>query len=319
MGWGWDDFTDAVDDAVDSVTDVIDEGAEAISEGASDVVDSIGAALNNIFDAMGLDWLGWIINSVFIFIGGIIKGIISIVAGAITGTIKIFGGIISLNGGLILDGFEDIGASIWGAVTIIVGDFIQLVQAIFGVTPRQLNEYEKEILKRVFTGSLSVYVMRILEGNAGLFSLNPRPFTLGNVIYFKDHKTSSEPGLFVHESVHAWQYQHLGVKYSANAVWAQWTSDAYNWIHFYVDENITDWEYLNKESQAEAFKDIYDWGEMICKQVTTMGNGVFFDAEKNKCANRLFLQNFDFTKFANEAVDYVQNKTSFRWVSQNVD
>lgn len=317
----WDDFKDTVSDVVDAITDPIDEAGEAVSEALSDIFDGVSSGLENIFTEMGLGWLGRVLNGALVLVGISIKATVGIIAGALTGTIKIIGGIISLDKDIILDGLEDILAPIAGAIIMMALQTVALVQTILYLQKdRPLNKEERALIRRVFHHSLATYCIRIVEGTAGIFGLiSSRPFVMGNTIYMKNKKPMDEPEVFVHECIHVWQYQHLGVKYISNAAFAQAAGEAYNWLKFYIDDGITHWREFNKESQGEFFEDLYVEGEKICGVTPMAGNGVFFDELELKCTHRFVHNTYDFTDFAEVAVAYIREEKSYRWISQNVN
>src|SRR5205814_3844422 len=103
-----------------------------------------------------------------------------------------------------------------------LGTFVALVQKVLFLQrpARALTEAEREMLRRVFRRSVSLYNVRLVEGRAGLFGFNVRPFTLGNTIYLK-YYLSSLPGLLIHECVHVCQYQNIAPRYLIEALGAQ--------------------------------------------------------------------------------------------------
>lgn len=129
---------------------------------------------------------------------------------------------------------------------------------------------------------------------AGFFSASgwsgkgkPRSLTMGNTIYLnryydaqQKHDVNSpdatatgaptppqtawdptlgvvgQPWNLVHECVHVWQYQHLGVRYTADSVYGQVAfGDVYNWIND-VDEGKR-WKSFQREAQAQIVEDTY--------------------------------------------------------------
>jgi len=316
MGW--------FSDAVNTVADAVEDAANAVGEFVSDAVETAGNAVEDGLDWLGgdipilgdvLGWVGGVISGVFDLVGAIIKGVIGIIGGVIGGVIRIIGGIVSLNGGLILEGLGDISSSIFGAIILIGGKLISLVQHIIFVQAkeRKLTEDEIKLLKRVFRKSIAYYNVRLIEGRAGLYSLNSRPFTLGNTIYLKDRDVSSEPELLVHECTHVWQYQNLGARYSSDAIYAQWfVDDEYSW-EVEIGRGNERWVDFNKEAQASFLEDIYTHGELLSGGVVTAtGNGVFYDADGKKTEGRFIFNSVDHTQRANAGVIAVRDDRSQR-------
>ena len=288
MGW----FSDAVNAVADAVSDAVEE----VSDAVSDAVETVGNAIEDGLDWVAdqadklpsvggflggvVRWLGRSISAAFDLVGAIIKGVSSFVAGLISGLIRIVGGIFSLDWSLIREGLIDIGSGFLGGLIIIGGKLISFVQTVsYFLQPnkRELTAEEKRLLKRVFRDSLTLYNIRLVEGFAGLFSLNSRPFTLGDVIYLKNRDLSAEPELLVHECVHVWQYRNVGARYTSDALGAQWFGNEYNWQKK-IQEGRTDWVDFNLESQGKFLEDLYTDGELIEGHSILRGNGVFYDA-----------------------------------------
>lgn len=322
---------DVVEDVADVVTDVVEEIVDAVT----DAVESVGNALE---DAIGwvadqakkipgvggflgevFDWLGRSISSAFDFIAGVIKGVAAIATGIISGVIKIVGGILTLNWPLIKAGLIDIGAGILGGVVMILARFVDLVQTVsYFLQPneRALTSTEQAMLKRIFENSLALYNIKIVEGFAGLFSINSRPFVIGDTIYLKNNNVVTHPELLVHECIHVWQYQHFGASYVGNALGAQWfVDDYYNWRKE-IDRGHVDWVDFNKESQGQFHQHLYPFGELLVDVHGTVtpevGDGVFYDAESRKLPNRFEYDDDDHTNRANDSVKAIRSRISYR-------
>lgn len=316
MGW--------FSDVVDAVGDAIEDAANAVGEAVSDAVETVGNAIEDALDWLGgdvpiwsdiLGWLGGVISGVFDFVGAVIKGVLGFIGGLLGGLVKVVGGILSLNGGLILEGLGDIFSSLAGALILIVGKFISLVQTIlpFQAKERRLSKEEVALLQRVFCKSIAYYNVRLIEGRAGLFGLNARPFTLGNTIYLKSRNVSTDPGLLVHEVTHVWQYQNHGARYASDAIYAQWFVDnEYSWEAEVNRGNLL-WLDFNREAQASFIEDIFNDGELLTGgTVTATGNGAFFDADDSATTGRFMVGAVDHTARANNAADIICNDGSQR-------
>src|SRR6185503_3811893 len=122
----------------------------------------------------------------------------------------------------ILGGLGDIAAGIVGAVIAVGGKAVALIQVMFTIGwPRPLDATELEIIKRVFDGAIATYNVRVVDGFGGLYSLNNRPFVLGNMIYMKNDNATNNPDVVAHECTHIWQNQHVGSSYTAEALASQ--------------------------------------------------------------------------------------------------
>lgn len=158
-------------------------------------------------------------------------------------------GILSFNGALSVYSFEKMITSIFGSIIVLLGSIVSCIQILIGIQrpSRALNDSELVLLQKIFAQSVPYQCVRIIEGNAGLFSINDRPFVLGNKVFLKKERGFA---LLVHEMVHIWQYFQLGPQYSINALFAQYLlKDAYCW----EDETqygFQHWQYFNLEAQA---------------------------------------------------------------------
>ena len=325
MGW-LSDIGNAIGSAAYAVAGAVESTVNAVVEVVSDVVETVGNAIEDGLNAVAdvveniplvggflggvFRWAGSVVSGVFDVIGAAVKAIGSIVGGVLAGIIRVVGGILSLDLGLIGEGLLDIVSGIAGAVLILGGKIISVVQRTLLVEAqeRALTKEEQEILRRVFRSSLALYNIRIVDGRAGLFGLNSRAFTLGNTIYLKGAYSHA---LLVHECTHAWQYQHLGSRYSSDAVGAQWfVEDEYSWEKEIARGN-TEWVDFNKESQAAFVEDVFLAGNLNTGGVTTTGNGVFFDADGVTSIGEFTFSSVDRTALANRAVEEIR-RISFR-------
>ncbi len=311
MGW-FSDAVDAVSDAADAVGDFVEDVVEEVGEAIGDAVEAVGDAiddgLNWVGDQIGgfvgdvIGWVGGIINAAFNFVGSVIKAVFGIVGNIIGGIIKIIGGLITLNGGLILEGLGDIFSSIIGGVILVLGKAVAFVQVIFTLgRERKLTEKEIIQLKRAFKDSLNYYIIRVSTGHAGIFQIGNNRFALGNVIYFK--KQSVEIEWLVHETVHVWQYQNGGARYITDNIYAQMTESNFNDPDVYVteiNEGKNDWENFHPEAQAELIEGIWIEGELHNSDVKT-GNGYFFDADNKSTFGKFAHNSTDYTDIANRA------------------
>lgn len=150
---------------------------------------------------------------------------------------------------------RDLPAATAGALIVVLGKVVALGQA--AVRPRRCRpptDEERALLTAVFRGSVDLRAVRIVPGPAGVFGASRRPFTLGSTIYLKD---DTRPATLVHEGAHVWQYQHLGSRYTADALWAQYRvrPSAYRWEHE-LDRGRRAWREFNREAQAQFLEDI---------------------------------------------------------------
>jgi hypothetical protein len=318
--------------AVKKVKKAVKAVVNAVEEVVSDVVEGIGNAIEDGLGWLGdrvpwvggaFKWLGAVVSSVTDFVAAVVKGVVAIVAGVVGGLVTmlvgVFVGIFTGDWSVLGDGFRQLVSGIVGGGLLILGKLVAVVQSVFHLQAfeRTLTDIETEMVRRVFAESIALYNVRLIEGWAGLYSLNSRPFTLGNTIYLKSVDTSSEPEILIHECVHVWQYQNNGASYIGGALGAQaFIPDEYNWERDIARGNLN-WVDFNKEAQGKFLEDLWTDGSLIEATVTRERDGVFFFADgKGKIGHFDFeihspIAN-DYTKEANDAVKEVRGAKSVR-------
>ncbi|MBI5244832.1 MAG: hypothetical protein HY922_14275 [Elusimicrobia bacterium] len=137
--------------------------------------------------------------------------------------------------------------------------------------PRPLTEKRK--MKEIFGDSLNMDKLSIQRNSFTAFGLLP-PHVVGNTIYMPAESdgdqlltpdgrlTKEGMDTLIHESGHAWQYQHAGDNYIHEALWADTkalfrdgkTEKAYDWQK---DVGKVEFENLNPEQQAQLIRDYY--------------------------------------------------------------
>ena len=312
--------TNAVADVVVTVVNVLARFLDAVIETAGNILatllESAGKFLNKVpgisrFLYGFFHWLATIVSAIFDGFAISISATLNFIANGIAGSIRILGGLITAIGtkdiSLLRRGLADIASGIAGAVIAIAAKLLALVQSMLFMQmgERPLNTDEKAILKRVYRNSVSLNNIRVIEGFAGLFNVNDRPFTLGNKIYMKKHNSATNPALFVHECCHVWQYHHEGTRYISDALWAQHTfKDAYDW-EAEIKRGITRWQDFNKESQAEFIMDLFNLGRRI---PSTNIRGEFFDDDPIEANVEFKHRGIDHTDLAAQSVKHIRSK-----------
>jgi hypothetical protein len=173
--------------------------------------------------------------------GGVVAAVGSLLAAVVTG----IGGLATRN----------VPAAVGGGLLVAAGKFVELLQAVFlGIRGRALTEEEQVMLSVVFENGLDLRAIRVVPGFAGIFGANKRPFTLGGVVYLK---RDDDPATLVHECVHVWQYQHVGGRYTVEALWAQAKvkPSAYRWTDE-LGRGREHWRDFNREAQAQLIQDM---------------------------------------------------------------
>jgi hypothetical protein len=340
----WDDFTDAVSDAGDAIADAADTAAQVVEDTVNAVADAAGDAVetagNAVADALGaiahfiessplgevpvlgwltvkaLRWLADVISSATDYVASVIKGTLGAVAGVIGGLIRVvvggIGGLLAGDGRVFVKGVGDIAAAIGGWVVVSVGKFVGLVQSSLFLqdTKRPLTREELEDLRRVFRGSVALYNVRVVPGSAGLFSVNSRPFTLGNTIYMKGVDPTAQRKVLVHECTHVWQFQHQGSRYVIDALGAQSSDNGYHWQEELAD-GATRWQDFNAEAEGKFIEDVYAGGSLA--GVPPTGKGEFYDDDPVGPNARFVVDELDFTALARDSIAYVRSASSWRF------
>ncbi|MDH5302132.1 MAG: hypothetical protein OEW58_12295 [Gammaproteobacteria bacterium] len=311
-------------DAANAMGDSVEQGINAVAEVVSDIFETLGNVVEDKADSwfarvsvVGpvLNWLAGLVSDSCDVIAAVVKGALGIVGGAISGVIKNIGGIVGIDRALILRGWIDVVSSIAGAFIIIGGKLLALLQSatLFENRERKLTDDEIKLLRRVFHSSLAYYSIRLVQGKAGLFGLNPRPFALGNTIYLKNRDVSHEPALLVHECTHVWQYQHCGARYASDAIGAQWfIEDAYNWEKE-VLRGKEHWTQFNREAQAQFLEQLFIKGQRFTGQkLLASGKGAFYDADGVASTGRFIVAGVDHTARAIDALAEIRDEASQR-------
>lgn len=319
------DLGGAITSAADSVANAVEVAVETIAEVASTIIEEIGNALADASYAVGdllggipliggflkgvFHWFGSVASAVFHFASAAVKASLDGTANVIAGLIRVVGGAV---GGLLAwdttmvgKGFGDIAAGVVGSVLAIGATSLASVQAGLGMQmgERGLNQTELDLLTRVYRNSVNLYLVRIVDGFAGLLSTNSRPFTIGNTIYMKDEPASTYSTTLVHECCHVWQNQHIGTRYIGDALWGQATlpGQGYSWSEE-IDRGHFRWRDFNKEAQASFLEDIFRQGTRV---PTTNILGEFYDDDPVG-RNVLFMDTND-TGLARDSVAFVRS------------
>lgn len=128
---------------------------------------------------------------------------------------------------------------------------------------RPLLDTEEALLRKVFGAGLKYPPVRLTRMSTIVAAINgSRAFTLRNTLHLpaRNYNAMAQyPSLLVHEMVHVWQYQHDGLSYAPNALWAQVAGDGYDFAK--ALRQGKPWRKMNPEQQAqmiqEAFRAVY--------------------------------------------------------------
>lgn len=327
----WKTFSKAAGHAVNNIADLVEDVVETIGDTVTDLVETVGNGVEDGLNAAGRPsarvpgvgkflrglaaWIGGVVARFADLAGAVIKAAFGIVAGVLGGVLKLVFSLPLLNGEVATRGLIDVGSNIAGGVIYVAGSLLSLVQRIFFLqrNERPLTKSERDLLRRVFGGSLALYNIRLIEGRSGAFGINNRPFTLGNTIYMKSTSPSTDPQTLVHECVHVWQYQNVGARYTMDALGSQAAlPDAYDW-QAEIAKGHTHWTDFNKEAQAEFIEDSWANGSLTSSGTTTAGHGAFYDLKGGTTDTAAFLYNgTDRTGLATAATESLRGKVNAR-------
>ncbi|HJL43446.1 MAG TPA: hypothetical protein RMG48_19220 [Myxococcales bacterium LLY-WYZ-16_1] len=260
---------DAIGSLADGVIGGVSRGVSRVLSGGIDFVENVVEAPTYLLgDEVGGAIRNHVTDRVFTAADRLTNGAWQTVTGMAQNLVE--GGVTALNGvGKILtgrfgEGLRDLGM---GALKTFVqtpvdgllmgaGSAISAVQIATGLEPvgRELTDAEIDRMREVFGDSIDYDQVRVVEGDAGLFSVNDRAFVHGNTIYMKG---SRDPDLLLHEMAHVWQFQNGGTDYMSEALWSQEFSMAYDW-----EPSVpgTPWHRLEPEQQAQFLEDAARYG-----------------------------------------------------------
>lgn len=291
-----------VNKLADTVADLIESAGHLIGDGLTWLGTKIPYA------GVVLRWLGAVLISLFDVFAAIAKGAGAVGGGFLSGLIRLFGGIFTADGKGILYGLGDMASGIVGAVIAVGGKVLALIQAMIAIGwPRPLTDDEKAVIHRVFDESLATYNVRIVDGFAGLFSINPRPFVLGNMIYMKNYTVASDPAALAHECTHVWQNQHVGACYTAEALASQFWGVGYDWEK--EADETPEWVDFGREAQGQTVETMYNSGGSISG---TTGNGAIFSEPDPALRTFTTPSGKNRAVLANDAISTIRSYTPWR-------
>lgn len=319
-------ITNAVDTAASAVQNVVNGAGNAVADvfetmgnGIQDGCNALGGALSGIPGVgSGLNkffrWTGSVASASLDLVGAVVGASFGVFAGLLAGGMRIvgggIGGLLSGNGRVALKGLGDVFSPLAGRIILVAGRAVSWGQTVLGVErERALKSDERAALERVFRKSVALYNVRVVEGKAGVFSVNSDPFTLGNKIYMKDTSPGAWLKTLVHECTHVWQYEHLGARYTSDALWAQNTPNKYNW-RAEMDDGKTHWVDFNREAEAEFVEDVFRLGRTAGSPAT--GTGEFYEDDPVGPKVEFLWGQVDLTRFAGDTTAYVRGKRSWR-------
>lgn len=133
-----------------------------------------------------------------------------------------------------------------------------------GGDKRALNDAEVRLLRGVFGDGLDYQPVRLVRMAPFIASINgSRAFVLGNTLNvpspdYDAMQRGEKAWLLVHECVHVWQYQHHGLGYVAESLWAQGFGEGYDYVK--ALRAGKPWKKMNPEQQAQLIQDAFHGG-----------------------------------------------------------
>jgi hypothetical protein len=319
--------------------------ANAIAEAVSDVVETAGTFGRDLLDRAGqglggvpaagpalratVHWLATVVSAAGDLVATTIKAVVELAAAVVVAAVRLVAGALrSVTGRAddrprpgrrtFVQGVGEVASSLAGPVLVVAGKALALVQAVLlgQRGERPLTADERSLLRDVFRGSVALYNVRVVDGPAGLFGLNDRPFTLGNTIYMK-HFLRDRPGhgpddytaTLVHECGHVWQNQNVGTRYAVQALWAQYRiEDRYEWTKE-LARGRARWADFNREAQAQLLMHVWRLGG----RGTDTGRGAFYAEDPLGDDLRFTRDGDDHTALARAAVGAVRSARAHRY------
>lgn len=310
----------AVNKVAEKVSDVIETAGNKAADAAKSLGNAIAQNVPVIGPALGavVNWAGGVVSGICDLGAAAVKGAAAVISAGADLVLGVIGGAVEGDWALVKESLVGVVTNLVGGALIVLGSFVSLVQTVFGAQERKrkLTNEERVLLLLVFRNSLGLDNIRLIVGRSGVFSFNERPFTMGNIIYMKNTEAKDWNATLVHESVHVWQYQHEGSRYTADALGAQallGTDRSYQWWR-----EPNPWTAFNAEAQAEIFEDIYIEGELSRRPGAWIkGGGVFF-ADDESTTNRFQFDEdetppaTDYTPLAIDSTAYVRSQLTAR-------
>lgn len=220
---------------------------------------------------------------------------LGVARGLTEGVLQIGGGLAKVLTGRFKQGFREIGSGLMqvavktpvNAIILGAGSTVSALQTLIGIEAQgePLSDDEIAYLRTIYGDAIDYDAVRVKRGSAGLFSVNDRPFVLGNTIYMKDVDSAA---VLAHELMHVWQYQNGGSDYLIEALVSQQWGRGYDW-----EQSVpqTPWAELEPEQQAQLFEDAFADG--------------FFDPPAPG-TGRFLWQGVDYTEYLLAAWDEVR-------------
>lgn len=296
--------------------DLVSDGVNKAGDALSDLAQSVGGLLAEGLLHLGRRaragggpsrWLAGIATSAADLLGASVKAVTAAIGGFAGGLVGATAGLLTLDPRTALRHSADIPFGVLGGATLLATKAVALAQVCAGIgRPRRLNDVELGLVARVFGDSIATRNVRVVDGRAGLFSLNDRPFVAGDVIYMKDRSAAGDRRTFVHECVHVWQNQHVGPRYMAEALASQRWGAAYDWER--EAQAGKAWPRFGREAQAELVADLWAVGRGAAG---TAGGGAFFD-EADEGARHFVFRGVDRTELANRTTRSLRSRKPWR-------
>lgn len=152
----------------------------------------------------------------------------------------------------------------WIELLLLVIDLIGIVEVyeilvdLIKFKTRPLNDQEKEWAQSVFGNQLTYYRIRL---DASAF-VGPSWARMAYVSGFQvNFWRRIAPAILIHELMHIWQYEKVGLVYISRALWAQYSKEGYDyggperiWAAMQDGQSLAAFNY---EQQAEVIADYF--------------------------------------------------------------
>ena len=151
-------------------------------------------------------------------------------------------------------------------------------------TTRPLYDWEISMAKEIYGEGINYQRVRIDESSY----LGPKQKHFCYVsFYIINSWGKMQNSTLIHELAHIWQYENMGVVYIPRALWAQTTSEGYNYggldtVKLYLKQNKTLYDF-NLEQQGDIFSDYFrlkngyspQWGSATIRDINLYEKLIF--------------------------------------------
>ncbi len=140
-----------------------------------------------------------------------------------------------------------------------IAEFYETCNHIFKPNVRRLTDREIQEARLAFGENIDF--QRVLIDEKAVLGCKKGNFAYVS-FYIINYWGKMSDSHLIHELAHVWQYERIGARYMPRAIQAQQSREGYNYggvkaLQELENQNITNFNSLNMEQQAEVFTDFY--------------------------------------------------------------